>query len=39
MSRDVRDEIKDLPMDDTHKDMLKKHWGNLQNEFKISTMQ
>jgi len=28
-------EIKDLPMNDEHKDKLQAHWANLQKDFRI----
>jgi serine/threonine-protein kinase HipA len=29
------EKIKDLPMNDEHKDRLKAHWANLQKDFRI----
>ena len=29
--------LKDLPMDEMHKEKLKKHWRNLQADFRIES--
>ena len=31
------DTLKELPMDETHKNGLKNHWGNLRQDFRINT--
>ena len=31
--------LKDLPMNEEHKDKLKEHWGKLQSDFKIEATQ